>query len=65
MPRLDMLLLQVEPQARAEYDFDLQPTTKTIYWRDFFIVLAFLVSLLWVLHIFWGNYFCFTKFFFF
>jgi len=47
MYQLNLLLLHVEPQARAEYDFDFQPTAN--------ISLFFLP--------FWGLYYEYVRFF--
>jgi len=53
MDQLNLLLLHVEQQARAEYNFDLQPTANiSLFFLPFGV---FTVSL----HIFWINYFCF------
>jgi len=52
----NLLLLHVEPQARAERDFDLQPTASISL---FFLPFGGLYYE--YLRFFWENYFCFLK----
>jgi len=58
MYQLHLLLLHVEPQARAEHDFDLQPTANVSL---FFLPFGGFIRPMSTSHVFGKNYFYFYR----